>query len=152
MVAFTSQAEKSKISPMVKKEGFSNLGVLEEINFAPPSKSSSKTTSLPQSQSSTAPVRAKAIPPSKPKIAQVTPRASTVTPQASPNSVSNPQIAEPPVAQNLTPKPPPPIGAENSPYAFHAFRLSYMQSDRVLALLNQSGILPLNLVQLEGSP
>ena len=57
LVAFTSQAEKSKISPMVKKEGFSNLGVLEEINFAPPSKSSSKTTSLPQSQSSTAPVQ-----------------------------------------------------------------------------------------------
>ena len=88
LVAFYSQAEKNKIPPMVKKEGFSNLGVLEEINFAPPSKSSSKTTSLPQSQSSTAPVRAKAIPPSKPKIAQVTPRASTVTPQASPNSVS----------------------------------------------------------------
>ena len=139
LVAFYSQAEKNKIPPMVKKEGFSNLGVLEEINFAPPSKSSSKTTSLPQSQSSTAPVRAKAIPPSKPKIAQVTPRASTVTPQASPNSVSNPQIAEPPVAQNLTPKPPPPIGAENSPYAFHAFRLSYMQSDRVLALLKSVG-------------
>ena len=124
---------------MVKKEGFSNLGVLEEINFAPPSKSSSKTTSLPQSQSSTAPVQAKATPPSKPKIAQVTPSASAVSPQASQNSVSKPQISEPPVAQNLTPKPPPPIGAENSPYAFHAFRLSYMQSDRVLALLKSVG-------------
>lgn len=35
--------------------------------------------------------------------------------------------------------PPPPIGSERSLYAFHSYRLSYMQSDRVLALLKALG-------------
>ena len=32
-----------------------------------------------------------------------------------------------------------PIGSDNSPYAFHSYRLSYMQSDRVLGLLKALG-------------
>lgn len=32
-----------------------------------------------------------------------------------------------------------PIGSEKSPYAFHSYRLSYMQSDRVLGLLKALG-------------
>ena len=32
-----------------------------------------------------------------------------------------------------------PIGSEASPYAFHSYRLSYMQSDRVLGLLKALG-------------
>ena len=34
---------------------------------------------------------------------------------------------------------PPAIGSANSPYAFHSYRLSYMQSDRTIALLKALG-------------
>ena len=36
-------------------------------------------------------------------------------------------------------RPPAPIGSTNSPYAFKSYRLSYMQSDRALALLKALG-------------
>ena len=41
-----------------------------------------------------------------------------------------------PVSNNARP---PAIGSANSPYAFHSYRLSYMQSDRTIALLKALG-------------
>ena len=50
-----------------------------------------------------------------------------------PSATQAPPTYLPPVA------PPPPVGSERSLYAFHSYSLSYMQSDRVLALLKALG-------------
>jgi Flp pilus assembly secretin CpaC len=55
--------------------------------------------------------------------------------QAVPQQVPG-QVAPQPVAPY---RPPPAIGSPSSEYAFHSYRLSYMQSDRVLALLKALG-------------
>jgi len=60
-------------------------------------------------------------------------------PQAQPQyqyPVASP--APPPAAPVVAPNPPA-IGSPSSKYAFHSYRLSYMQSDRVLALLKALG-------------
>ena len=70
-------------------------------------------------------------------------------PQAYPNTapLQQPYPASPagvvqyPVPAPLIPRsqPVPPVGSEKSLYAYHSYRLSYMQSDRVLALLKALG-------------
>jgi general secretion pathway protein D len=69
-------------------------------------------------------------------------------PQAYPNTVplQQPYPASPagvgqyPVPALIPRSPPiPPVGSEKSLYAYHSYRLSYMQSDRVLALLKALG-------------
>lgn len=82
-----------------------------------------------------------------PQNFQNNPQAQFV-PQPYPNQA--PQRQAIPVAGNVaqyrvqappiqTPLSIPPIGSEKSLYAFHSYRLSYMQSDRVLALLKALG-------------
>ena len=60
------------------------------------------------------------------------PATSTVT-AGQPLSIANPKA--PPADLEIYA----PIGSEASPYAFHSYRLSYMQSDRVLGLLKALG-------------
>ena len=72
----------------------------------------------------------------------------TPTTQQSPSSTSSGTQTPVPQYTQLTPAQsypqtnvarPPAIGSANSPYAFHSYRLSYMQSDRTIALLKALG-------------
>jgi general secretion pathway protein D len=65
---------------------------------------------------------------------------NTVPPQQ-PYPASPAGVGQYPVPAPLTLKsqPIPPVGSEKSLYAYHSYRLSYMQSDRVLALLKALG-------------
>ncbi|MDA8990493.1 hypothetical protein N9H45_03050 [Opitutales bacterium] len=125
---------KSKTS-----NGFSNLGLIEEIDFNAGTKSSSESTSTTQSQAPAVPTQQRVTPVAKPASPRPSVRSRAATPAYTKPPVPNAQPSAPVVTQNQISRPPPPIGAENSPYAFHAFRLSYMQSDRVLALLKSVG-------------
>ena len=60
---------------------------------------------------------------------------------AQPGAAQYPQAYPPsaPVAPMVPPAPPAAIGSAESEYAFQSYRLSYMQSDRVLALLKAIG-------------
>jgi general secretion pathway protein D len=66
------------------------------------------------------------------------------------SEVSSAPASQVPATQYTQPRPspssaqtnrsrPPAIGSPNSPYAFHSYRLSYMQSDRTLGLLKALG-------------
>ena len=78
-------------------------------------------------------------------------KTKTASSTKAPTSSRTAQVATPTsgASQPLSianPKAPPadlqkyePIGSDNSPYAFHSYRLSYMQSDRVLGLLKALG-------------
>lgn len=134
------QTDASKQSKGVGSQGISNLGLIEEIDFNSETKSSSESTSSTQSQRTTVPIQKKTAPATRPvaPIPSTRPKAANTGFAKSPAAISTPSATSVPV-QNQVPKPPAPIGAENSPYSFHAFRLSYMQSDRVLALLKSVG-------------
>jgi type II secretory pathway component GspD/PulD (secretin) len=68
----------------------------------------------------------------------VSPSSSTTNESSFSNAPSYPQ---PTSTQQTTPLAPhsQAIGTANSPYGFHSYRLSYMQSDRILALLKALG-------------
>ena len=73
--------------------------------------------------------------PQPPRQVGVAPSQPIQTPQVSAPSqqMQTSQVRAPLV------RPPAPIGSTNSPYAFKSYRLSYMQSDRALALLKALG-------------
>ena len=74
--------------------------------------------------------------PVAPQPVPVAPQPVPVAPQPIP--VAPRPVA--PVAQPMDPnRPPPAIGSPLSPYAFKSYRLGYMQSDRVIALLKSLG-------------
>jgi general secretion pathway protein D len=60
-------------------------------------------------------------------------QAQGYAPAQYPSASQTPPVYLPPVG------PPPPVGSDRSLYAFHSYSLSYMQSDRVLALLKALG-------------
>jgi Flp pilus assembly secretin CpaC len=139
LLTLLGEEEKNTPNKSVISHGFSNLGLIEEINFNAETKSSSESISTTQSQAPAVPAQSRAVPTAKQSSARQPQRARSPAPAyvQPPAPISPP--TRPVAVQNQVPKPPPPIGAENSPYAFHAFRLSYMQSDRVLALLKSVG-------------
>ena len=80
-----------------------------------------------------------APPPSVPAIPPQAPVQAPVQPVVPAQTVpqGQPQFQYP--AAPIVPSNPPAIGSPSSNYAFHSYRLSYMQSDRVLALLKALG-------------
>jgi Flp pilus assembly secretin CpaC len=126
----------------------SNYGEVLSISFESEKPSSNKgsvpTPLAIQSKVVTkpepAPSPASEISLSKPKnenlYAQATspvqPRTSSAPAYSAPSSPRQPNPSS-------TTYPNPAIGSANSPYAFHSYRLSYMQSDRALALLKALG-------------
>ncbi|MDG1325558.1 MAG: hypothetical protein P8P49_07310 [Opitutales bacterium] len=140
-----------------QKEFNSNLGATEEFILVP----KAKLIDFEKKQSPAIRIKklndsgvefdrlvAQAPVPQTPPNYQNIPQAQFV-PQPYPNQA--PQRQAIPVAGNVvgqypaqappmqTPQSIPPIGSEKSLYAFHSYRLSYMQSDRVLALLKALG-------------
>ena len=97
------------------------------------------------SQTQSSPALAQVAPPAQPAPAQLAPAqlapaqpvpAYQPAPQPQQQQFQNP--APVPTAP-VVPANPPPIGSTTSKYAFHSYRLSFMQSDRVLALLKALG-------------
>ena len=87
-------------------------------------------------------VFAQAAPPSTVPVAppqQYVPSAQPVQPVAPSQAVPQAQQQFQNPAAPVVPSNPPAIGSPASKYAFHSYRLSYMQSDRVLALLKALG-------------
>ena len=69
-------------------------------------------------------------------------RGTPSTPVQNQFSPSHPRrlfLKKVPESKVVVPSNPPAIGSPSSNYAFHSYRLSYMQSDRVLALLKALG-------------
>ena len=134
----------------------SNFGIIENLSSKKDSSPNAENISDPlDKESFTVPVQSKQLTlpeqnfvkaASPPLLAQVTPQPQTapafqpvqppvpaqVVPQAQ-------QQFQYPVAQPVAPPNTPAIGSPKSEYAFHSYRLSYMQSDRVLALLKALG-------------
>lgn len=98
---------------------YSNFGVVEELDqnvFETPSQ-----------------IIAQATVPASPRTLSPAPAPANAAPAQNPQTAP---VAPPPV---VVPQPPPPVGSPKSPYAFKSYRLSFMQSDRVLALLKALG-------------
>jgi general secretion pathway protein D len=152
----------SSLLAEVESEGHSNFGIIENItpgNSSSPllenislsiRKQSSITREEVEPFSPPEEFFVQAAPPSIPPTATVpppaplqqpAPRSQPVQPafpvQAVPQSQFRSPIALPVVP--VPPRYPPPVGSPSSNYAFHSYRLSYMQSDRVLALLKALG-------------
>jgi len=97
------------------------------------------------SQNPSSPALAQLAPPAQPAPAQPAPAFQPAPAQPAPAFQPAPQTQQ--QFQNPVPVPtapvvpanPPPIGSTSSKYAFHSYRLSFMQSDRVLALLKALG-------------
>lgn len=97
------------------------------------------------SQTQSSPALAQVAPPAQPAPAQLAPAqlapaqpvpAYQPAPQPQQQQFQNPALVP---TSPVVPANPPPIGSTASKYAFHSYRLSFMQSDRVLALLKALG-------------
>ncbi|MBP52274.1 MAG: hypothetical protein CMI27_03925 [Opitutae bacterium] len=135
---FTSMIMTFSVTTMAQNENSpTNFGTIEKLN-----EKVLQTPSRTFAQS-TVPMTSKSSSPSVQRTAPSASQASTSVPTSSnkPATVS-PSTAlqsQPAPARIVAPQPPPPIGSPRSPYSFKSYRLSYMQSDRVLGLLKALG-------------
>lgn len=116
-LAFAESQQEKESSFLVAQEDFNEPEVL--IAQASPA-----SGSIPASTSSTPAY-------SVPKTSQPLPTPA----QRSQKIQSGTATTYPPLSNSR----PPAIGSANSPYAFHSYRLSYMQSDRTIGLLKALG-------------
>lgn len=119
-------------------ETSSNFGVIEKLNQKAPSASSGTLAQNVRPTSPRPPTQT--LPRSTPSSA-TQPRTRTVPASSSyrpatttSQSTSRKVTASAPLANETLS-----IGSPQSPYAFHSYRLSYMQSDRVIGLLKALG-------------
>ncbi|MEK9773758.1 MAG: hypothetical protein VW576_09375, partial [Opitutae bacterium] len=115
-------SEENKISPVSRQK------IPEIPNIVEPEVILAQSSPAPSSTPITAPAPTQASAPVPPPPPQR---------QATPTQYSQPRTTAPytaPISSR-----PPAIGSANSPYAFHSYRLSYMQSDRTMALLKALG-------------
>ena len=140
----TVQDVKSQLPSLLSDQVELDSALEETFAQAQPQSGAPSTpSSIRQSTTPSATPRSYAVPPSSNRANATPPPASAGAGQAAPATRPiyppaqyPPQVIQAPV---VPPPPPPPLGSEKSPYAFHSFRLSYMQSDRVLALLKSVG-------------
>ena len=133
-----SAIAQEEAQPLSSVEEVLVQAVPPAIPPAPPVTAPEEAQSLPPPEE----VFAQAVPPPPVPVAPLQQPAPAAQPVQPPTPVQAVPQAQPqfqyPVAP-VVPRNPPAIGSPSSNYAFHSYRLSYMQSDRVLALLKALG-------------
>ena len=148
------KAKQTSLTPQQEldfEEFHSNFGKAPSISFESEKPTSNKG-SIPSSPTIQSKVVTKTEATPASKISLSKPKNENLYAQATapvqPRNSSVPAYSTPPSRSSPTPNQPnpssptylnPAIGSANSPYDFHSYRLSYMQSDRALALLKALG-------------
>ena len=120
------------------KETSSNFGVIKKLNQKAPSSSSetlAQNVRPPAPRPPTQTLPRSTTPSTTQPRSRTAPASSSYRPATTATPATSSKVSAAAPVANETPS----IGSPQSPYAFHSYRLSYMQSDRVIALLKALG-------------